>query len=45
MQSTSSARRAGIVGMLGAVLWGISVIMQNGLGIWGPESSSLWLVH
>lgn len=45
MQDTSLARKAGIVGMFGAVLWTISVIIQYGLGVAGPESGSLWIVH
>lgn len=45
MQNTSLARKAGIIGMVGAVLWIISVIMQNSLGLFGPESGLLWIVH
>jgi hypothetical protein len=33
MQNTSLARKAGIIGMIGAVLWIISVVMQYGFGM------------
>jgi hypothetical protein len=45
METTSFARKAGIIGIVGAVLWIISVILQNGLGVSGPESGFLWVVH
>jgi hypothetical protein len=45
MQNASLARKAGIVGMVSAVLWIISIIMQSSLGLSGPESGSLWVVN
>lgn len=45
MQNTSLARKAGMVGMAGAVLWMIGVIMQYSLGLFGPDSGALWVVH
>lgn len=45
MQNTSLARKAGIIGMVGAALWIISVIMQNSLGLIYPESVPLFIVH
>jgi len=45
MQSPSLARKAGIVGMVSAILWMISVIMQKSLGLSSPDGSALWVAH
>jgi hypothetical protein len=45
MQNPSVARKAGIVGMAGAVLWIISIIVQSSVGLSGSESGSLWVVN
>jgi hypothetical protein len=39
------ARKAGVIGMAGAILWMISVIMQNRLGLFTPDGSALWVAH
>lgn len=44
MQHTSLAHKAGVIGMTGAVLWIISVVMQHGFGV-GPSGGPLDVVH
>src|SRR5688572_18708053 len=44
MQKTSLARKAGIIGMVGAVLWIVSIILEHGLGV-GPSSGPLSIVN
>ena len=45
MQNLSLARKAGVVGIGGALLFIISVIMQFSLGLFGPDAGWLWIVH
>jgi hypothetical protein len=45
MQNTSLARKAGTVGIAAAILWIASVIMQYSLGLFGPDSGTLWIPH
>ncbi len=45
MKNMALARKAGMVGMVGAVLWIVSVVMQYGLGISGPGSGPAWIAH
>ena len=45
MQRNSLAQTAGLIGMAGAVAWLVSIFMQYGLGITGPASGALWVVH
>ena len=45
MQNPSLARKAGIVGIIGAILWVIAVIMQYSFNLSEPDGSALWLVH
>lgn len=45
MVNSSLARKAGIVGIIGAILWMMAVIMQYSLNLVEPEGSALWLVH
>ena len=45
MLNTALARKAGVIGMAGAILWMISVIMQNRLGLFTPDGSALWVAH
>jgi len=44
MHNPSLARKAGVIGMVGGVLWIVSLIMQHGFGA-GLNSSSLYVVH
>ena len=43
--SSLLTQRAGIIGLIGSFLWVASVIMQHSLGLFGPESGSLWVAH
>jgi hypothetical protein len=43
MQSSSLARKAGIIGMVGGVSWIVSIIMEHGFGV-GPSSGPLYVV-
>lgn len=45
MQNSSLARKAGIIGIIGAVLWMIAVIMQYSLNLFEPDGSLLRTVH
>ncbi len=45
MENKSRAQTAAIVGMVGAGLWMISVIMQNVFGLFGPGSGPLYPIH
>lgn len=45
MQNSSFARKAGIVGIIGAILWVIAVIMQYSLNLVEPDGSALWIVN
>lgn len=45
MQNPSLARKAGVVGMVAASLWIVSVIMQNSLDLFNPDGSPLWIAH
>ena len=42
---SSLARRAGTIGFVGSFLWLASVIIHHSLGLFGPESGSLWIAH
>lgn len=43
MKNTSLAQKAGIISMGGSVLFVITVIMQNSLALYGPDSGWLWV--
>lgn len=45
MQNTSLARKAGVVGIVAAGLWIVSVIMQYSFGLFNPDGSPLWIAH
>jgi hypothetical protein len=45
MQNTTLARKAGMIGMVGSVLWVITVIMQSSFALYGPDSGWLWVFH
>ena len=45
MKNPSFARKAGIVGIISAILWVIAVIMQYSLNLVEPDGSALWLVN
>jgi hypothetical protein len=45
MHTSSHARTAGVIGMIGGVLWIISVILQNSLGLFSADVSRLELAH
>lgn len=45
MQTPSLARKAGIVGIIGATLWMISVIMQYSFNLFEPDGSPLRIMH
>jgi hypothetical protein len=45
MKNSSFARKAGIVGIIGAILWVMAVIMQYSLNLFEPDGSALWVVH
>lgn len=45
MYKNSRALKAGTTGMVGAVLFMASVIMQYSLGLFGPEAGWLWVLH
>lgn len=45
MVNRSRGRKAGIVGMVGALLWAVGTIMQNWFGLWGEGSGLLYTVH
>lgn len=41
----SRVRTAGFIGMVGGVLWIISVILQYSLGLFTPDGSPVWIIH
>ncbi len=45
MQNSSLARKAGIVGIIGAILWVTAVIMQSSFNLFVPDGSALWIAH
>jgi hypothetical protein len=45
MQNPTLARKAGIVGIISAVLWLAAVIMQYSLNLFQADGSGLWLLH
>jgi len=45
MSTASRVRTAGVIGMIGGVLWIISIIMEYSLGIFNPDGSPLRLIH
>jgi len=45
MQNPSLARKMGIVGIIGAVLWVIAVLMQRGLNLYELDGSVLSIAH
>ncbi len=45
MVNSSSARKMGIVGIIGSVLWMVAVIMQSSLNLFVPDGSALRLAH
>ncbi|HRS75424.1 MAG TPA: hypothetical protein P5282_10850 [Anaerolineaceae bacterium] len=45
MESSSLARKAGMIGIIGAILWLIAVIMQYSLNLVEPDGSALWIVN
>lgn len=45
MTTSSRVRTAGVIGMIGGVLWIIGVIMQYSLGLFESDGSLLHVVH
>ncbi len=45
MQNPSLARKAGIVGIIGSVLWVIAVLMQHSLNLYELDGSALSIAH
>lgn len=45
MINPSTARKAGIVGIIGSVLWVVAVILQHSLNLYEPGGSVLGIVH
>jgi hypothetical protein len=45
MSIASRVRTAGVIGMVGGVLWIISIIMEYSLGMFEPDGSPLWVVQ
>jgi len=45
MHNPSLTRKAAIVGIIGAGLWVIAVIMQYTLNLFEPDGSALWVAH
>jgi len=45
MQNSSKARKYGVIGILGSVLWIISVILQFSLNLFDSVGSGIWFMH